>query len=368
MEAAKAMKHHRLLKLIGLIAGLTALVIVGLQAPTWIAFTQGEQAAARQRWPEAFERFWGIFDRDPGYRDVAERCADAARRSIAAIPDDIDLSTQVNLIRMLARLDDREGLTEALDRSLAQVPAGEFPMGSDDARSDERPRHLVSLDAFEIDRFEVANAQYQRFLQATGRQGPRYWSGDEYPAGQSEYPVVGISWSDAEAYCAWASRRLPTEAEWEKACRGTDGRLYPWGEDWDSRQANVGQSPLEPSGDFIDALWPVLLSPASGPEAFGLRPVGSYPDGASSYGVMDLVGNVSEWVADRYNWEGYQDLPAANPLNQEPPWNWSVRGSSWFNRPGPVDEVAEGSRCSARNSSHSSDDPRVGFRCARSLR
>jgi len=124
---------------------------------------------------------------------------------------------------------DWETLAKQFDADVVCIPAGEFIMGSDNARSDERPQHQVYLDAFAVDRYKVTNAQYRRFLISTGRAPPRYWSGTAFPAGQTDVPVVAVSWDDADAYCAWVNKRLPTEAEWEKACRGTAGRVYPWG-------------------------------------------------------------------------------------------------------------------------------------------
>ncbi|RMF89553.1 MAG: formylglycine-generating enzyme family protein, partial [Nitrospinota bacterium] len=133
------------------------------------------------------------------------------------------------------------------------VPAGEFIMGSTSEDIDqllqqfpstnrelfthEMPQHRVYLDAFYIDKYEVTNRLYQRFVEATGHRKPEYW-GDSDLNGP-EQPVVGVSWYDAKAYCEWAGKRLPTEAEWEKAARGTDGRTYPWGNEWDGRRACV---------------------------------------------------------------------------------------------------------------------------------
>ena len=111
------------------------------------------------------------------------------------------------------------------------VPAGEFWMGSDDGNDDEKPRHRVDLDSYSIDRYEVTNALYKRFMEATARAAPRHWSRSDLNG--AAQPVVGVSWHDADAYCRWAGKRLPTEAEWEKAARGDDGRTYPWGERWE---------------------------------------------------------------------------------------------------------------------------------------
>jgi hypothetical protein len=119
------------------------------------------------------------------------------------------------------------------------VSAGEFTMGSNDY-DDEKPVHQVSLDAFYIDKYEVTNALYRKFMQATGRQAPAYWNDKNFNA--PNQPVVGVSWDDAQAYCAWAGKRLPTEAEWEKAARGTDARIYPWGNQWDARKLNSSEA------------------------------------------------------------------------------------------------------------------------------
>ncbi|MGD8814098.1 MAG: SUMF1/EgtB/PvdO family nonheme iron enzyme [Anaerolineales bacterium] len=251
---------------------------------------------------------------------------------------------------------------------MVSIPAGEFLMGSESGRDNEKPQRLVYLDAFEIDRYEVVNEQYHRFIIATGRRPPRYWNDSDYPPGQADIPVVGVGWLDADAYCAWVGKRLPTEAEWEKACRGTDERVYPWGDTWYHDRANVGVPFVEPQSGMWDKAWIFLQADPDGSELPGLRPIGTYPEGASAYGVMDMAGNASEWVLDWYNWSGYWETSNRNPLGLEPPWNRCLRGSSWYV---PYGDIAQGqfrSRCSARNSSHSADvDPRIGFRCARSI-
>jgi sulfatase modifying factor 1 len=297
-----------------------------------------------------------------------------ARQMIGAAPSPpAPQAAEIERLRRLALADPLQ-LADTLNRSMVPIAAGDFVMGSNAGRDDERPQHAVYLDAFEMDRYEVANAQYRRFLQATGRRPPPYWDGDTYPDGQADYPVVGVSWDDAIAYCGWAGKRLPTEAEWEKACRSVDGRTYPWGNMWEPRRANVealdhAASPIEQAGGgpFVwEAAWRLLRITGSraGP---GLRPVGSYLDGASPYGVMDMAGNASEWVSDWYNWRDYTAMPTRNPLNAGPPWNHCLRGSPWHDPTGNAAWTQSMSRCPARNSSHETQDPRVGFRCARWL-
>ncbi len=265
----------------------------------------------------------------------------------------------------------RAGETPDIDE--VQIPAGDYNMGSDSGRGDESPQHVVYLDAYFIDRIEVTNAEYRRFVLATDRTAPPYWTANNHPDGQGDYPVVGVSWEDANAYCTWRGKRLPTEAEWEKACRGKDGRVYPWGNLWDSQLANVDVSVqgLRPTGhgeqetSVWDAAWQLLRATPASSGGPGLRPVGSYPGGASPYGAFDMVGNASEWVADWYNWSDYANMPSRNPYSPGPPWNRSIRGSAWQDPAGDASWVMTMSRCSARSSSHADADPRVGFRCAR---
>jgi len=283
-----------------------------------------------------------------------------------------DLAAEVGRIRQLAVAGDLQALAEVLDRGVVHIPAGEFLMGNDAGPANERPQRRVYLDAFQIDRYEATNVQYRRFLEATGREPPPYWMGGDYPPGQADFPVVGVTWEDADAYCMWIGGRLPTEAEWERACRGTGGQIYSWGEVWGPGRANV-----DPTGGHLSQPraytepglvgpgdnWAPLLATPSGPGVAGLRPVGSYPDGASPYGVMDMAGNASEWVADWYNWDGYWNMVDRNPISSGPKWNRAMRGSSWYPY-GVQDWAKNQSRCSARNSSHHGlPEARVGFRC-----
>lgn len=209
-----------------------------------------------------------------------------------------------------------------------EIPAGPFLMGSDKqkdpaARDDELPQQTVLLPTYRIARTPVTNAQYQVFVQATGRRAPQHWKEGRIPEGKEKHPVVYVSWQDAVAFCAWASEatgmtiRLPSEAEWEKAARGTDGRLYPWGNDKPTKEhCNLGMN----VGDTT--------------------PVGSYPKGASPYGVLDAAGNVWEWTNSL--WKGYPYDPADGREDPYREGSRTVRGGSFGSRDGLV-------RCACRN-------------------
>ncbi|MGD0004170.1 MAG: SUMF1/EgtB/PvdO family nonheme iron enzyme [Anaerolineaceae bacterium] len=176
-----------------------------------------------------------------------------------------------------------------------------------------KPAHMVWLDAFWIDQTDVTNAQYAKCVSAGGCQPPRnnqssthasYYGNADF----DDYPVIYVDWSQADSYCTWAGRRLPTEAEWEKAARGTDGRIYPWGKWIDQKKANYGYI----LGDTTRA--------------------GSYPDGASPYGALDMAGNVGQWVADWYDESYYQSQTTwANPGGPYSGTVRVIRGGSWIN-------------------------------------
>ena len=211
------------------------------------------------------------------------------------------------------------------------IPAGEFLMGSKEGEGDkdEHPQHTVYLSAYYIDKYEVTNAQYYQFWLADGGEkskhtpasyGNAYSIGDwpEVAKTKPNYPVVGVSWFDAQAYCEWASKRLPTEAEWENAARGTDGRTLPWGNDFNETIDDTNRHSNRWDGDDgYDNM---------------IAPVGSYPTGASPYGVYDMVGNVWEWVADWYDKDYYNNSPKNNPKGSEKGKLRVVRGGSWRNR------------------------------------
>ena len=252
-----------------------------------------------------------------------------------------------------------ESIDVQLDRILLsdmmRIPAGPFLIGSGDEEikkvvrdlgggelgpdiewfAAERPQHEVHVEEFYIDKYEVTCAQYKEFVQATGRPMPRDWEGGSYPKGKSDHPVVYVSWEDADAYCRWVDKRLPTEAEWEKAARGTDARIWPWGNTFDIEKCNVES-------------W----------EGSGSTPVGSYPDGVSPYGLYDMAGNVWEWTDswyDAYPGSTYTSTQFGKKLRV-------LRGGSWYhyNSLGPI-----GARCASRDRQVPQSISYVaGFRCA----
>jgi formylglycine-generating enzyme required for sulfatase activity len=214
-------------------------------------------------------------------------------------------------------------LAPGVQITLLRVPAGEFLMGGDSAvdkfaKSDEKPQHQVTLAEYWIGKYEVTNRQYKAFVDATGHNKPYDWKEGSYPTGKENYPVVYIYWQDAIDFCNWATSllqklepeltlRLPTEAEWEKAARGTDGRIYPWG----------NQDPTEELAN----VWPFTKN---------LTEVGKYPKGASPYGAEDMAGNASERVSDWYDENYYTVSPSANPTGPTSGTTRVIRGGSAF--------------------------------------
>lgn len=182
------------------------------------------------------------------------------------------------------------------------------------ALEDERPAHQVWLDAFSIDRYEVTTAEYAQFLAEEKRAAPWQWESVNLTQ-HSDRPVIGVDWHDADAYCRWKGKRLPTEAEWEKAARGTDGRLYPWG----------NQVPTKELANFA------LGARFSYNQV--LLPVQSYEAGKSPYGVYQMAGNAYEWVRDWYATNYYETSAERNP--QGPPQGQFkiLRGGSWSDLP-----------------------------------
>ena len=231
-------------------------------------------------------------------------------------------------------------------KEMVYIPSGEFPMGTDESLSNEGPPHTVHLDAFYIDRYPVTNEEYKRFVDATDYPVPCYevdwvdtcrynWDPDTRtpPENKEKHPVVLVSWEDARAYAAWAGKRLPTEAEWERAARSTDGRRWPWGDEFVQGRCNSKESGVG-----------------------GTTPVGKYSvAGDSPDGVGDMVGNVWEWTGTLFRPYPYD---ADDGRESQEASGWRVlRGGSWQN---DLDRA----RCTARLDGDFLFFNNVGFRCA----
>jgi eukaryotic-like serine/threonine-protein kinase len=220
------------------------------------------------------------------------------------------------------------------DVEMVAIPAGEFLMGSDDPEADdnEKPVSKVFVGPFSIDKFEVTNGRYLRCIEAGICPRPPNRGYDD--STKANLPVTVVSYQAAVAYCRWVGKRLPTEAEWEKAARGTDGRRYPWGNTFEAERANVGYS------------------------VRATTPVGSYPQGASPYGVMDLAGNVWEWTSSLYKpypydpGDGREDLTARGSRVE--------RGGGWYT---PEWHARTTRRTASGHVYRRFSD--LGFRCAR---
>ncbi len=188
------------------------------------------------------------------------------------------------------------------------IAPGKFTMGTNVRMSDEGPEHEVTLPAFYIDKYEVTNLQYKQFVDATNHKSPQHWVNRTFPHGKIDHPVVFVSWDDAQSYCAWAGKRLPTDEEWEKAARGADARNFPYGNEFDVNKSNnpVRWVALKQDGDTA--------------------PVGAFEDGKSPYGVYDMSGNVWEWTSSWYR---------AYPGNTRVSENYgetykTLKGGSWW--------------------------------------
>lgn len=206
--------------------------------------------------------------------------------------------------------------TSVPETPAVEIPEGIFSMGFDgtQALEDERPLHRVWLDAFAMDLHEVTTSQYALFLATTNRPAPWQWQTVDL-AQHGDRPVIGVDWPDADAFCRWKGKRLPTEAQWEKAARGTDGRLYPWG----------NQAPTSAQANFA------LGARFSYSQV--LMPVRSYDQGKSPYGLYQMAGNVWEWVQDWYAANYYEISPERNPPGPEQGQFKVLRGGSWSDLP-----------------------------------
>jgi len=248
------------------------------------------------------------------------------------------------------------------ENPMVKVEAGEFIMGSDKGDDNEKSIHRVDLDAFMMGKYPVTNEEFKLFVDDGGYSNKDYWTEEGWKWKEKEkvlepeywrtgkwnrpnFPVVGVSWYEAAAYANWLSKkkgknyRLPTEAEWEKAARGTDGREYPWGNEFDKNKCNSRECGLKRTG-----------------------PVGIFPNGKSPYGCMDMAGNVFEWCLDWHNDDYYKKSPTKNPTGPSKGSFRVLRGGCWF-------FGASSCRAAFRGGGRLPDLPDVfvGFRLLRSL-
>jgi iron(II)-dependent oxidoreductase len=237
------------------------------------------------------------------------------------------------------------GFAEDPAGQMALIPAGEFTMGRtrltpDDQTTmrprvllDDRPDHKVFLDAFQLDKTEVTHAQYDQFVKATNRKPPYHWLNGLMPAGAERLPIYNVDWDDASSYCQWVGKRLPTEAEWERAARGgKEGLNYPWGDKADPKLA--------------------LYNIQTGPQK-----VAQFPP--NEFGLFDMAGSVSEWTADWFEREYYKSSPSRNPKGPESGSYKVIRGGAWSDGPARITVFF-------RNwvrPNHKT--PNLGFRCAK---
>ncbi len=245
---------------------------------------------------------------------------------------------------------------------MVKIPAGPFTMGSDkkvdrNAYLVELPQRKVYLDAYDIDKYEVTTVQYLKFVLATGRSPQVDWKfdGGNFQETMAAHPIMHVNWYEADEYCRWAGKRLPTEAEWEKAARGDqDARIYPWGNEMAGlSRSNYGRSGL--SGPVRDRPERLLLYPP-------IISVFKYENAVSPFGLHQMVGNVAEWVADWYEKDYYKQAPDKNPKGPETGTQKAFRGGGWID-----------STPSVRVSQRNGTDPKtsmnwLGFRCARNAK
>lgn len=213
--------HTKRPKTIFILLGLLTLLFFG-----WLAWRDilkynlyytAKETATREEWPETFERLYRLAQIDRHYYDVEQRLQQAAFSLSLQVPNETDLQLDADLTRYLADSGYHFTLTYVLDRSEEFIPAGDYSVSDEGMSDDAQAQAKVDIEAFFIDRFEITNGQYRRFMLETGSQSPSGWSDRDFPPGRVGLPVGGVSWEQAEAYCQWVGKRLPTEIEWQVA-------------------------------------------------------------------------------------------------------------------------------------------------------
>ena len=261
----------------------------------------------------------------------------------------------VGLMLTLLAACNQSSVSSERPEDMVLIPAGDFIMGTDSeqANADQKPAHQVYLEAFYIDKHEVTNAQYEEFILAGGYKSKKLWTREGWDfiqdnhiqtpwnyrqnkiSTEPDHPVIGVSWHEADAYAKWSGKRLPTEAEWEKAAKGTEGRVYPWGNEMDFSKLSYF------------------------PHVTKIQSVGNFPGGASSYGVLDMAGSVWEWCADRYSESYYDRPPRTNPKGPSNGEYRVLRGGAW-------DSIRRQLQCTYRYyEKENYQNYTIGFRCAK---
>jgi formylglycine-generating enzyme required for sulfatase activity len=292
-----------------------------------------------------------------GYKRDTEVTAQAREKLLNLIESTAPLEDRVEAGEILGVLDD----PRIKEDPMVKVEAGEFTMGSNQGDDDKKPVHRVYLDEYMIGRYPVTNEEYNAFIEAGGYSHKNFWTPGGWQWKEEEkiseprfwydskwnrpnFPVVGVSWYEAAAYAGWLSETtgntysLPSEAQWEKAARGTDGREYPWRNEFDKNLCNSDECGLNRTS-----------------------PVGIFPKGVSLYGCLDMAGNVWEWCADWFKSDYYKESPKKNPTGPKTGSFRVLRGGCWF-------AVASFCRSASRNRHHPGGrDDGVGFRLLRSF-